>query len=299
MPKARLSISCLGAIVFFGAAASAPAQERSDSQVVVTGRRDLDQEVSDFVAALTPRSKSGQLSRFEDEVCPGALGFDPDVRAAIVERMRRVASAAGVRIGAKSCLPNALLLATRDKKALIETLASRYPAFLVGLSTSEVRRLAESPGPAAAWQILGQPRSADGIELPIDDSGSGRAVSINRTSRQPSRITHGGRRATAGAVVVIEHAGMDGLSVAQVADYATMRTLLRADPVKLATSKAPSILHAVEAPMGSEVPLSLTRWDMGVLRAQYRTRPDLHATAQRSAIRRDLGETLVSDRPAD
>ena len=55
----------------------------------------------------------------------------------------------------------------------------------------------------------------------------------------------------------------------------------------------------IEAPMGSEVPLSLTSWDMGLLRAYYQSRPELRANAQRSEIRRGLGKTLTTDKPAN
>jgi hypothetical protein len=297
VPKPALTRACLAFILSLAVTAPGTAQDQTESQVVVVGKRNLDQEITDFVTALTPPSGPGQLSRFESEICPGAGGFDPQIRAALVERMRRVARAVDLRVGGPKCLPNTLLLATRDKRVLIETLARRHPAFLDGLSKSEIRRLAESPGPAAAWQILGRPRNADGMELAPEDYGGASGVYINRTTRPPSRITQAARRPTFAAVVVIETAALEGLSVTQVADYATMRTLLRADPGKVADSTTPTILRAIETPMGSAAPVSLTRWDMGLLRAYYQTRPELRANAQRSEIRRDLGEALAADKP--
>lgn len=299
MPNPALLCAYLTAMLSLAVPAPGFSQDQPESQIVVTGKRNLDQEITDFVAALTPTSSPNQLSRFESEICPGAGGFEPPQRAALVERMRRVARALDLRLGASDCLPNTMLLVTHDKRVLIETLARRHPAFLAGLSRSEVRRLTQSAGPAAAWQIQGPPRNADGVELASEDFGgvSG-SVYVNRTTRPSSRITRAGRRPTFAAVVVIESAALEGLSITQVADYATMRTLLRADPGKLADSTTPSILRAIEAPMGSEVPRSLTRWDMGLLRAYYQSRPDLRANAQRSEIRRDLGKALGADKTA-
>ncbi len=49
------------------------ARANAPSEIVVTGRRDLNEQIRDFVGALTPASSQGQLGRFEWAVCPAAL----------------------------------------------------------------------------------------------------------------------------------------------------------------------------------------------------------------------------------
>jgi hypothetical protein len=286
---------CLLAAVAFALAPAAAAQEQAqpaDSPIVVTGNRDLDGEVADFVAALTPVAGQGQLARFESTICPAASGFSPAQKAAVVERIRRVAKAGGLGLGGAKCRPNVVVLVTQDKKLLIETLARRHPQYLDGLSNSAIKRLAQSPGPAAAWHLAGPPRTADGNEL-ISDNGMG--TYVNRTTRSQSRITMAVRPQTAAAVVVIESRALAGLTTTQVADYAAMRTLLRADPDALDGSSAPTILKVLDAPMGSEVPMTLTRWDLGMLHAYYDSPLNLRAAAQRSAIRKQLGESVAGE----
>lgn len=287
MPVVRRSL--FAAFILVLAPAAAAQEQPADAQIVVTGTRDLDREVADFVAALTPATGKGQLSRFETEICPAAAGLLPAQKAALVERMRRVAKAAELGVGGAKCRPNVLVLATRDKRALIETLAARHPEYLRGLSKSEIKRLVATPGPAAAWHLAGPPRTADGFELPWD---GGMGTYVNRTTRTGSRIVMPVRPQTAAAVVVIETKALAGLTTTQVADYAAMRTLLRADPAALGDSAAPTILKVLEAPMGSEVPMTLTRWDLGALHAAYDSPLNLRAAAERSAIRKRLTDTL-------
>jgi hypothetical protein len=281
------------ALVMAPAAAAQEAPQTPAPEIVVTGQRDLDQEVADFVQALTPAAPGAkQLSRFEHRICPAAAGLSPEQNRVVVERIRRVAKAAGLGVDKPKCRANIVVLLTRDKRALIETLARRHPAYLGDLSRREVRRLAETPGPAAAWHLAGPPRTADGTELPEQDG-----VFINRTTRVASRITMAVRPQTAAAIVVVETGALTGLTTTQLADYAAMRTLVRSDPAALTASAAPTILKALDAPMGSEVPVTLTRWDMGALRAAYESPLNLRAAAERSEIQRRLAESLQEAEP--
>jgi hypothetical protein len=63
-----------------------------------------------------------------------------------------------------------------------------------------------------------------------------------------------------------------------------MRALARTDPGRLPASAPPTILRVLDAAAESEVPLSLTRWDLGFLRGLYASRANLNATAQRGEI---------------
>ena len=67
------------------------------------------------------------------------------------------------------------------------------------------------------------------------------------------------------AVVVVELDALGGLTVTQLADYAAMRAFARTDPRRLKGTGAPTILSAIEAPMNSPVPLTLTEWDLAFL----------------------------------
>jgi hypothetical protein len=263
-----------------------PVSARADTTIVVTGRnpRETRRAVSAFVSQVTRGAGGDDLARFKDPVCPAAFGLKPERNAQIVERIRRVAAAAGVRVDRAGCLPNILVVIAPDKRVLIEGLERRGGSGYFGeLPPSKVRALATGPGKAAAWQTYGPALSARDVELFIDP---GSDLYTNQTTEPASRLHSAAHPQTYGAVVVIETAAIEGLSVTQVADYAAMRALGGADPQWLAGGEpTDSILGLIDAPAGSPVPLSLTRIDLGFLRGLYESPPDSTPSQRRGIVR--------------
>jgi hypothetical protein len=62
---------------------------------------------------------------------------------------------------------------------------------------------------------------------------------------------------------------LSGLTTMQFADYAAMRTFARTDPRTTALPAADTILKVLDAPMGSEVAMSITAQDLNFLRGYY------------------------------
>src|SRR5438309_1903495 len=96
------------------------------AEIVVTGRRGQEQQVKDFVAALTP-APDGAIPRFVDEVCPAAAGLLPEQNAALAARIKTVAAAIGIKAAPEGCAPNAFVVVTENKKAFMQLLAKRRP----------------------------------------------------------------------------------------------------------------------------------------------------------------------------
>lgn len=277
-------------------ASIAPAQERApppatEGDVVVTGIRDPAAEARAFAQAITAAGADRQLSRFETRaVCPAAMGLSPDQKTAVVARLRTVAQAAGVPLAKPGCKPNVLLIVARDKQGLLRTLASDGGGYFASLTKRERRQLLDDDGPAAAWQLSGGLLSADGVELQQVGEND---IAINRTPTVGSRITAATRPHFAAAAVVVQADALVGLTLTQLADYAAMRVFARTDPSLLAASTAPTILKVLDAPMGSETPPTLTRWDLGLLRGLYASSANLPAAAQRSEIARRVGDQVA------
>ncbi|HST37212.1 MAG TPA: hypothetical protein VLK25_11355 [Allosphingosinicella sp.] len=286
--SALLRAAALLAVLVAAPAALAQdgAQANPESNVIVTGERDREQAVRDFVGALTAGPMNGQLSRFEEAICPAAFGLSAPMRAAVEARMRVVATAAGLEVGGARCTPNVLLMVTRDKQALIRAIARRSPQYFGEERENRAARIAAQPGAASAWHAE-ERRNADGRALPMQGG-----FAVNQTSGSASRLAASGRRAFIAAAVVVESEALVGLSPTQLADYALMRALARTDPGRLDAAGPPTILTALDAPPGSEVPLSMTRWDLGFLRGLYAAQDNLYATAHRGQIARSLETEL-------
>ena len=259
------------------------------SEIVVTGAREREQQVRDFVTALTP-APSGSIARFIEDVCPVVVGLAPAQNEAVAARLRAVAEAAGLRVARPGCAANAFVIVTADKREFIETLARRRPQSFETLSPSQIRRLAQSPGPAAAWQLEGLV-DEDGIPLYVDpELGALR----NNGFASASRIRTPTRSAFDAAALVVESGALDGLTTIQLADYAAMRLFAKVDPARLPATAPPTILNVLTTPMGSPVPITMTNWDLAFLRGLYGSAPDLQVSGQRSEIGRLVNRELNS-----
>jgi hypothetical protein len=266
--------------------ASQPAQEE---EIVVTGEA-LEEQVQSFVRALTPAPVGGQLGRFERSVCPVAFGMTPTARATIAARIRRIADASGIAVGADDCAPNIVVIVTEDKRAFLQALRRQRPSFFDGLTPSQIRALLEVEGPAVAWHTPGPTLNGEGVELRSD--GDFDQSLTNRTTRPASRITAPSRVTFGNAVLVVERRSLDGLNARQLADYAAMRTLAKADPARLTAPVPQTILTALTTPMGGAVANSLTDWDLSFLRGLYASRGDLYAPSQRGEIGSSMRRSL-------
>jgi hypothetical protein len=262
--------------------------ERGDPPTItVTGVRDVDKEARDFVDAITPAAMNGNIARFETNVCPRVIGAAPGPAAEMMERLRTIAKAAGLLLGKEGCRPNALLVITADKRALIGALQKRGNYFGSRTNLSQVRRLARDPGPAAFWRLDGFV-TAFGTPLA---GNAGEPIDYRKNNGRASRISTGTRLAVDGATLIVEARALDGLTAIQLADYAAMRLYGSADPADL-TGSAPTILKVLTAEMGSEVPVTMTRWDLSFLRGLYASSESLRTSAQRGEIRRRLLQEL-------
>lgn len=268
-------------------------QQAHAPEIVVSGISDMDHEIREFVGALTPATGARQLSRFERRpVCPLAIGIPESQKEAVAGRIRQVAAAAEISVGGKSCKPNVVVAVTQDKSALIEALRRKHPYFFEQMSPRQHRRLLREPGPATAWHVHGPLVTSDGREMPSVSGDNGGEYYVNFTMNPGSRIIIPTYPQFAAAMVVVERGALDGLTTTQLADYASMRAFAQLDPARLADSAAPTILKVLEVPMGGSVPITMTRWDLGLLRSLYTSPTSLAVAAQRSAIRRRLGKEL-------
>ncbi len=265
-------------------ASSAAAQERKPappppSEIVVTGTLDREEQVKDFVGALTP-ARGGSIPFFIDTACPKVTGLGPAQKAAVVARLRVVAQTAGIPLGGANCVPNLFVIVTPDKRAFIELLARKQPDSFGSMSPREIGRLARTAGPAVAWQLEG-PVTLSGTPLRFDEAIG---AYVNPTSEPASRLNANGRRGFDAAALVVETGSLDGITLIQLADYAAMRLFAKLDPSRLPDRAPTTILTVLTTPMGSSVPITLSNWDLGFLRGLYTVTPGLAPSSHRSQI---------------
>jgi len=271
--------------------AQTPPSTTEQAPIVVEGRRDRDAEIRELVNSLPPAPVDGHISRFEHDACPAVLGLPAPQRAYAVQRMRAVARAGGVPLADPGCRPNVMVMVTPDKGRLIELLARNFPSYLHALSRRQIARLERSPEPTALWH-LNNMVDADGLPVSVNLDN----IYMVSATRDPSRITDAAHMAFVGSVLIVELRALAGLSTTQFADYAAMRTFTGADPARLPDRRISTILTLVDAPIGSEIPLTLTSWDLAFLESLYGSNVNRDAPSQRDEIREAMSRRLE---PAD
>lgn len=266
------------AFVSFCTAATAQTPPPGQAPIVVQGVRDRGKRLNNFVRDLTPSNLSyNQLSRFETPVCPAVFGLGAQQKTFVVDRMRRIASNVGVPLAKPACDPNVIVIVTSNKAALLKALEQHHSDYFpTEWGTRQIHGVEQDSYPVAAWQFEGL-LSADGLRLaettdpsaldPVDPAGL--VAATIPTTLPASRLRPPGRRDVLTSILIVQTSAMSGLTETQFADYAAMRTLVRTDPRQLRAEPSDTILKVLDAPMGSEVPLSITPSDLAFLRGYY------------------------------
>ena len=285
------------ALVAAGANAAAPGAAGS---IIVQGERQRAQ-IDDFVARLKPAQGNSQLGKFLQPVCPEVSGLAAPDNQRVAERMRTVATAAGVEVGPTGCSTNVLVLVVADKAAAMNALRRTRPDLLGALPATEFRRLANDPAGAAAWQVVDQ-IGTDGMALANvrlktgADPGANTSARAVRSFGSVSRLRELSVPQFLTSIVIVEADVARDVTTTQLADYALMRALVGSDDRGAAPRQ--SILNLVDADRtGTEAPLSATWWDIALLKSLYSTSNAVEASVQRDAIARKMAMELQKAPP--
>lgn len=288
----------LSALLALAPLSAAVAQQRppapDDSpEIVVKGQRQSEEAIRSFVDSLTPARRGEQIVRHSVEVCPATLGLAGTQNATVTARLRRVAKAVGAPLGGAKCKPNLFVVVADDRAAMVQAIRAgwRDPQGTLARSPVDLK----TPSTVLHLEgLLDANNQLVGIRPETGDGGGGYyelevfASSRIRPTSSPTFMA---------SVMVVEPAAIAGLTTMQLADHAAMRLLARTDPARLGPNSPPSILGALSAPDGGEVPLSLTSWDFAFLKALYASQGRTRSGQQRRDIAERVGKEVGPARP--
>lgn len=219
-------------------------------------------------------------TRYTIPACPAVYGLAPQQAAFVVQRMRQVAASAGVPLANPPCDPNAIVIVTANKQALLRGLEQRHADYFpVEWSKSRIRAVEQDPDPAVAWQFEGL-ITPDGLRIAetsdpslLDPVDPGALVHATAPTTLPaSRLRPAERHDVMTSILVVQANALSGLTTTQFADYAALRTFARMDPRQVALPASDTIIKVLDAPMGTAVPESITASDLNYLRGYYSAR---------------------------
>ena len=267
-------------------AQTAPAdQPADDTGIVVTGRAQAPggKEVFDQARSISRLGRFETyvvaLPRFWAPVCPGVFGLRTDYAEAMIDRMRATIARLKVPLAARSCSPNLVVAFAEDGKSLLTGLERDRPDIFQLVARSEQAELLADQAPVRVWNNIAMrwtgagPPPARGLKASVWGQ-------LNRNAMPESYDIKS-------ALVVFDRTAAEGLTLTQLADYATMRGLSHTRPPQGEQPMA-TILSLFDGDSGS--PGELTDFDVAYLRSLYAWLPNASAAhrfadAQRRAVK--------------
>lgn len=252
-------------------------------------------ELRDFTReVIRPPRMNQPVSKFFYPVCVTVLGLAPEDAAVVADRIRENAEALGVGADRKpDCTPTirvAFMAPAAGPASGWLTMESPQIAHLASYQRERV--LAES-GPVRAWNRVvvrdfnGQPLMLSTARAFGDQARNPDIVFLDPYSATDPIMT---TEITAAAVLIARDAA-DGLTLGQLADYATMRTLLGTGAPE-GDTPAPTILTLFDDPQS---PTGLTDFDRALVRELY----DASRNAKPRRVFNDIARAAVAAERSD
>lgn len=227
------------------------------------------------------------LARMTEPLCIAASGLSAKVGAPIADRILGHAERLGIPLGGDKCSPNVLVLFVENGASQVAWLADHRPGVFGDMSAHDVGALVRDKGPVHAWSLTAI-TSRDGD--PLVQLGGGLP-----TLRIPSvsRIRLSTKAHIAAALILIDRGAVEGKTINQIADYATMRLLAEVRPRK--GDGVSTILSLFNG--DGAAPESLTPFDWGYLRGLYSGQGDRAPAYQYAAMARFVEQEMAAGVP--
>ena len=223
------------------------------------------------------------LARFEDRLCPGVVGLEEEFAVSLNARIRTNAQALDIRLLEGDCRPNFVIVFAEDGEAVFRQLFEESPEYFRYLDPGQKADILE-PGPVHVWTNV-EPRTLTG--MPIARVRNLAAPPATGSFGAHTRIYTTNRNDIASVMITFDRDAVRGLSLRQLADYATMRGLAQTRAPRNGSDEMvmDSILSLFDAP---DPPLGMTEFDLAYLRSLYDGDPNLPAYRKISGTARQL-----------
>jgi hypothetical protein len=299
-------------------AQQAPARSPTES-ITVTGIKDVDKAVKDFVGAMTvPTRVAGKLARWKQGICPVVAGVRPEAVKLVTKLIRDIAAEVGAPVnGRDSCKANVEIVFTTTPQALLDTIFIKYP-YLLGYhdNSAQATKLAAVKWPIQSWYSTAtddlrgnvlvdgvKPGGVLTMDMPISPAGTGGGiqtnaggtVTLNMPGAQITNVT-GGRLSDGVSsdfnhvVIVVEPARLLDYELGTLADYIAFLALSQVEQPDHC-QELPTILNLL-APGCTTPAKALTGVDLAYLHALYKMTPTASVHGQRDELIYQMDKSL-------
>lgn len=279
-----------------------PEAEENEPEIVVqapVGSHERRIQLREMVADIINVPRAGRtVATYFDAICPKVIGLPAAETRVIEERIRENADALGVnrRHPRRNCEPNVTVIFVPASKGPPEAWMTPENDMLRHLLSYQRYEVLDDHDPVRAWTYT-EDRNADASRL-TDATGqriSG-ALDFSNSVRLLSRLRTNSTVEITEAAIMIELASANGKTLAQLADYASMRTFGNA------RSLAPDAVPAAETILtlfrDDDPPEGLTNFDRAMITKLYSTSRNALARRYYSNIAGHVFEAEKEEREA-
>lgn len=296
------------ALIALFAASSAVAAEpgpaaAADESIVVEGHR---AQTETIIRETINRAGVTPLARFEEKICPGIVGLKGDQAARLLQLLRDNVVALGGKLAAPGCTANATVIFVAQPVDFVRKLAVREPGYF-DLPPRAIDRFTAKARPVVSWHVT-ETRGRDGSELGSSDKVADKKRKILNTQASldvpmdatvnrnvaATRLYTNTREDMLFGFAVIDAAQLEGKTLTQLSDLATLHLLLDVKQDAKAANPASILSLFDERPEGAVAPPGLSQFDRAMVEGLYQPQENNRTAAQQfsqiaTAIRRRGG----------
>lgn len=295
------------------AASPSESAAEADPAIIVEGTPKTDAEIRTealaFVRAVAAApNSSDQLARWNEPICVKVIGAIGAEEGPILERIREVASDAGIRIAKrKGCDPNILIAFTSDPSGVVREVFARQPHRARSIPVAERSDLVEGAYPVRWWYDLKMEGRYG--EAPVGDSpallnaldtsrGSVSTGKFAQSENQAGNVSDysssligsKSRQSIGAATVVIDVHRVRKLPHDAVASFVALVALA---PLKLPPRPVPTPTITNLFSAASDVRAEdLTEWDRAYLAALYKVPANRSSNVHRSSMTAKIARSM-------
>jgi hypothetical protein len=243
--------------------------------VTVEGQREraaLARRVKKFVSAITQVPFEDSLAQWEtaNPLCFAVAGMTRDYGVFTLDRLSKIAEAAGAPLAPDGCKPNFYVIATAVPDELVAAWAKHYYWIFGHAGPKKIDDFATAATPIRVWYNV-VPFSADGSPCSTISVlvAPGTFEGAPMCDQLDTHLRWGTVRDLSSVIVLIDTRRTKGITLNQLAAYIAMVGLaeIRTDPK---VGDAPTILRVFSD--SAQAPAEgLSAWDSAYLKALYHT----------------------------
>jgi hypothetical protein len=257
--------------------------QSEDESILVEGQRmSINRLVSDTINDAGVEA----LARFELKICPGVVGLSLQQAGKLADMIRANIVALGGKVENPGCTPNATLILTEEPVEFVKQFAKREPGFF-SMTPREFEQFTSRPRAVASWHVS-ETRGRDGEELGGSDKVSDRkkrlgqqggasalaslSVGVNSTVNRnaaASRLYTNTRQEMMFGFAVIDSSKVQGKTIRQLADLATLHLLLDIKQDAGANNRTSILSLFEDRPEGAAAPMQLSSFDRAMVQGLY------------------------------